>query len=444
MAAERATGSLASAATTKQEVSVNAKVSYRNDSNSNGSVSFKKHCRTCSCDEPNDQDVLERTKTATQRPKGMVMVEGQGRYLEPSIATTDDEPCPFSSSSAFETIESGAPLPLPLPEPKVTFLRRVLKSKEEGLAGNTVTALDSRIGRSRLLRALQQETAHSYWALQNHFANQSEPTYCGVTTLLVVLNALAIDPLRRWKGGWRYYGHEDVLLHNCTCLEPERIRRTGLTLPQFAQLAACQGLTVHLKRPFSNSSINNSGNEKMKQNSNDELQAFFSLDEFRHDVVKVLTTPPKTGGDAGDGKGADGVSSLDAADSINLTSLLVVSYARSSLGQTGDSGHFAPLAAYDPETDSVLILDVARFKYPPYWVSLPELYYAMAQPLDPVTQQSRGWFVLDAPPISHWYQGSTVRDEVELPAPQIPAMDEPSPCPGQTIKVEYCPNNKQH
>lgn len=40
---------------------------------------------------------------------------------------------------------------------------------------------------------------------------------------------------------------------------------------------------------------------------------------------------------------------------------VVASYDRRSLGQTG-SGHFSPLAALDEVSDSVLVLDVARFK----------------------------------------------------------------------------------
>ena len=31
-------------------------------------------------------------------------------------------------------------------------------------------------------------------------------------TLLMILNSMNIDPNSRWKGGWRFYGDEDVLL----------------------------------------------------------------------------------------------------------------------------------------------------------------------------------------------------------------------------------------
>ena len=35
------------------------------------------------------------------------------------------------------------------------------------------------------------------------------------------------------------------------------------------------------------------------------------------------------------------------------------------------------LVGYHEETDSVLIMDVARFKYPPHWVPLMDLADAM-------------------------------------------------------------------
>lgn len=44
--------------------------------------------------------------------------------------------------------------------------------------------------------------------------------------------------------------------------------------------------------------------------------------------------------------------------------------------QTG-TGHFSPIAGYHTGQDMALILDVARFKYPPHWVPLPLLWEAM-------------------------------------------------------------------
>jgi hypothetical protein len=47
---------------------------------------------------------------------------------------------------------------------------------------------------------------------------------------------------------------------------------------------------------------------------------------------------------------------------------VIVNYLRMALGQER-GGHISPLAAYDAETDRFLILDVARYKYPPVWVT---------------------------------------------------------------------------
>lgn len=89
---------------------------------------------------------------------------------------------------------------------------------------------------------------------------------------------------------------------------------------------------------------------------------------------------------------------------------MVVSYARATLGQTGD-GHFSPIGAFYPgqpldttttdvndevihrQEDHVLVLDVARFKYPSYFCQTRLLYEAM-KPIDRTTGKCRGWFLL--------------------------------------------------
>ncbi|MEA3084758.1 MAG: glutathione-S-conjugate glycine hydrolase, partial [Paraburkholderia sp.] len=51
------------------------------------------------------------------------------------------------------------------------------------------------------------------------------------------------------------------------------------------------------------------------------------------------------------------------------------------------------LAAYDAASDSALLLDVARYKYPAVWVPLTQLY-AAAQAVDNVSGLSRGIVVV--------------------------------------------------
>ena len=58
------------------------------------------------------------------------------------------------------------------------------------------------------------------------------------------------------------------------------------------------------------------------------------------------------------------------------SSRIIVNYHRAAAGQVG-SGHFSPVGAYHPGTDSFLILDIARYKYPPVWISAEVLYNSM-------------------------------------------------------------------
>ena len=55
----------------------------------------------------------------------------------------------------------------------------------------------------------------------------------------------------------------------------------------------------------------------------------------------------------------------------------------------------SPLAAYDAASDSALLLDVARYKYPAVWVPLTQLY-AGAQSVDNVSRLSRGIVIVGA------------------------------------------------
>jgi len=70
---------------------------------------------------------------------------------------------------------------------------------------------------------------------------------------------------------------------------------------------------------------------------------------------------------------------------------LVVSYDRRTLQQDG-AGHISPLGAYDATTDQVLVLDVAKQKYPYTWVPVSMLWAAM-DTVDPDSGQTRGYLL---------------------------------------------------
>ena len=170
----------------------------------------------------------------------------------------------------------------------------------------------------------------------------------------MVLNALNIDPGRAWKGPWRWFSEQ--MLECCVPLDV--IEARGVSLDDFARLARCHGAAATLVRASTEEEENKNGRGV---EGKDEIA-------FRNAVKESSCV-----------KGG------------NL--FIIASYSRTALGQTGE-GHFSPIAGYDAKTDSVLILDVARFKYPPHWVSLPKLVKAMRS-RDRSTDAARGWVVLE-------------------------------------------------
>jgi glutathione gamma-glutamylcysteinyltransferase len=163
----------------------------------------------------------------------------------------------------------------------------------------------------------------------------------------MVLNALEVDPKRRWKGNWRWFSDEFL---QC-CSSKEDMKKNGITFDNFACLAKCH-CNVQVKRARD-----------------------FTLEEFRKDVLQVTSTSEQ---------------------------FMVLSFSRKVLGQTGD-GHFSPIGAYNSANDSILILDTARYKYPSYWCDLSTVFESM-QPIDKETGRPRGYFLLsydaDHPPVS--------------------------------------------
>ncbi|KAJ1675948.1 hypothetical protein EV182_000241 [Spiromyces aspiralis] len=210
-----------------------------------------------------------------------------------------------------------------------TFYRRQLPSH--------LISFTSKEGRRLFKETLNNGYAESYFNLAGNFTTQSEPAYCGPSSLAMVLNALEVDPGRTWKGAWRWYS--DEILHPCG--PEDRLKSKGITFDQFHCLASSH-CSVVAKR----------GNE-------------VSRDEFREDLRRVC----------------------QCSDTF-----MVMSFSRRVLGQTGD-GHFSPVGAYHTGTDRVMVLDTARYKYP-VWFGATDLLYDAMQPTDKETGKPRGYFML--------------------------------------------------
>ncbi len=161
------------------------------------------------------------------------------------------------------------------------------------------------------------------------------------------MNSLSIDPGSIWKGNWRFF--DENTLRTCDKRKPkddplQNVMEQGITFEEFLYLAECNGASVI---PF--------------------LASNTTLAQFRSAILVACTR---------------------RLDDLRL----VCSYNRSTLQQTG-TGHFSPIAGYHAEEDLVLILDVARFKYPSHWISIELLWQSMCT-MDASTGKSRGFYLI--------------------------------------------------
>lgn len=81
---------------------------------------------------------------------------------------------------------------------------------------------------------------NGFFTLIEQFRTQDEPSFCGLSTLCMVLNALAVDPGRVWKGPWRWFS-ESML--GC-CKDISRVVSDGISFKELACVARCNGAEV--------------------------------------------------------------------------------------------------------------------------------------------------------------------------------------------------------
>ncbi|KAL5796485.1 hypothetical protein ACOSQ2_001305 [Xanthoceras sorbifolium] len=193
-------------------------------------------------------------------------------------------------------------------------------------------------GKQLFIEALEAGTMEGFFRLISYYQTQSEPGFCGHGTLNVLLNALEVDPERTQKGQCRWF--VESMFH---CCEPlSKLREEGITFGKFACLAYCNGANVEAIRTHES-----------------------SIDDFRRHVISCTSTE---------------------------NCHLIASYYRGVVKQEGP-GHFSPIGGYHARTDMVLILDVARYKYPPHWMPLTLLWEAMAT-IDETTGLPRGFMIV--------------------------------------------------
>jgi hypothetical protein len=200
-----------------------------------------------------------------------------------------------------------------------------------GAAAETLTLPDTLIDlRSPKGEALLLETPalDVYFSISVTFETQKNQAYCGVASMVMALNAIhAPAPTSAEFQPYTIFTQDNVLNEDTDAILPRAVlARHGMTLDQLGQILSLHPIAVDVHHA-----------------------APGGLDEFRRTASDYLA---------------------------HKNHFVVVNYLRKALGQER-GGHISPLAAYDEKADRFLILDVARYKYPPVWVSTSDLFDAM-------------------------------------------------------------------
>jgi len=277
---------------------------------------------------------------------------------------------------------------------------------------SSLIALSSPAGKTLFREALASGGMESYFALSEQFVTQSEPSFCALSSLAMVLNALSYDPKKNWKGSWRWVSEETLQCETMSVCghSLDKVRVDGMNFSEFESLAQCHGVPIKSFRVFNSSDEKNNKTQKQllsssrgghssSSSSSSTTTTITCSDPSRkhynhnhqHQQQQILRKDEKeevvSSTLAEFRQQVQSVSASDRADTF-----IVANFSRKELGQTGE-GHFSPVGGYHAEKDLVLIMDVARFKYPPFWVPLEKLWTSMSM-WDKQTGQSRGYFIL--------------------------------------------------
>jgi hypothetical protein len=205
-------------------------------------------------------------------------------------------------------------------------------------AQDALLYLTSEAGEDRLLNA---DLNRDYFSLATYLETEEVLTFCGPASVAAVANSLNIDrpsPVRLYP--WELFTQDLLFNAENQALKPYgMVEHEGLTLAELDKFIENIGLAADYH--FA-----------------DET----TVDELRNSIQATL-------------------SDRDAR--------MIVNYSRKALPQTG-GGHISPIGAYDADTDSVLILDVAKYKYPPVWISVQKLHDGMMM-IDTGSNRSRGF-----------------------------------------------------
>lgn len=224
-----------------------------------------------------------------------------------------------------------------------------------GVAQAEVVYLDTDAGVSILAEAIANGGAVGYGSMTRYREPQRFQTYCGVASSIDVLNSLGIEsPIPTGEiAPYNQFNMYNFFTKDVLKIKlPLKVQQEGIELDKLA-------LMLNTFDHVTATSYHVGSRNWIQQKTADAL---FS-------VGLGWKPEPLTG--------FDQTEAMITAALMDKNQRVIINFHRSALGQPG-GGHFSPAVAIDPVKKEILIADTASYKLPPVWVSMTELYAAMA------------------------------------------------------------------
>ncbi len=209
---------------------------------------------------------------------------------------------------------------------------------------SNLIAFNSVEGRQLLNSAKHKQ---AFFALSPYFVTEKGLAYCGPASAVMALNALKVDrPLTPQHAPFRIFTQQNLFNEKAIAvISPAYVYHQGATLAQVAGLL--QANKAKVKTVYG---------------------SHVSLSRFKKDAITAVSSNH---------------------------SFILINFCRKYIHEKG-CGHFSPLAAYNKASDRFLLLDVARYKYPPVWVTTSDIYKALSKGTDSSSHKSRGYLIVQA------------------------------------------------
>jgi hypothetical protein len=215
----------------------------------------------------------------------------------------------------------------------------------------SIVAWNSSEGKKRL-----QESRYNlhFYQLAHLFERQAKPTYCGVASAVMVMNALRLP-----KKGLTLETRLDVKV-------PDAKQAKRLAYNSYSQLTFLDAQTSKIKKKSEVEGKFVAGELFDPGMDIETLAKKLRLSIFNVKVVHASATNEK----------ALNQFRQDVMAFMNdRETYMIANFDTFILGRQG--GHYSPVAAYHSASDSCLVMDVGGHKHPWFWVSVEDFVAAM-------------------------------------------------------------------